>query len=526
MHLGFDEKILNILGTVARAFKASPVHLGKVISDNSVKEFDKLSEQLKKLETDKKRLLDSLEYEDEDTRRYESIEKRIETTDEKILDLSESYVNLTEGFDENMSLVASFLPGLQFCAPKNEAEIINTTRKRKDLTSDNIIISNYLMLTGKNFISDSSVIRPVNRNTLFALKQYCNRYSWIAPHPVPAVIPVARPGLNNVHNYYSVGSLKQPIEPLKKQDISKASHSPAAMLVVVDQESGEFHATHLHVDFISKKGYKKESPVILYDGLCFNDKGEVLNLDSKDKGIFETDDHAPYTHAGVLGAVKGLCSLHKPSVFVNGGDASDCSPVCHHDDNFPGRKENKRIRDMLLELQKLLNFQGSEPSIKTKILLDSNHGQWLTDYVNTNPELKGLLDWESVQRDYLQDWIVPIRRHGENKPFKFGDYTLRHGDREPYARGELIFEEGKYLCGHWHRHQAVRRSVSVGCGGQLSPGYTGNQINDWQNQVTTMTKYHEVTAIAPKMIIHNEDKKKSRFCYRDKIYECDFIELF
>ena len=84
MHLGFDEKILNILGTVARAFKASPVHLGKVISDNSVKEFDKLSKQLKKLETDKKRLLDSLEYEDEDTRRYESIEKRIETTDEKI----------------------------------------------------------------------------------------------------------------------------------------------------------------------------------------------------------------------------------------------------------------------------------------------------------------------------------------------------------------------------------------------------------------------------------------------------------
>jgi hypothetical protein len=136
-----------------------------------------------------------------------------------------------------------------------------------------------------------------------------------------------------------------------------------------------------------------------------------------------------------------------------------------------------------------------------------------------HPQLEGILDWPTVAVQHFPDWNIMLRQGEKSDPYKFGDYTIRHGDQESLQKAELIFENGKYICGHFHRFQSVRRMVTAGCGCELNPPYMKSKENDWQNQVTTLTSFNGVTAVAPKIVLHDKARYISRFLYRGDIVE-------
>lgn len=507
-HLGVSEDIVKIFSKIKTHFKAKVYHLGVVESEQESKDIRKAKV---KFEAATQRFNKLGENAKEDTR------DKLE--DEKY-EAGQNYKETKNAVTERIKSLVKIFNGITFVVPPKSRD---TVPKGDGITviEGEITLSKYLFMTGIQPVSDCSTLRPANRNTIMALKQYGQAYSWIVPHPVPVVIPYARLGLNNVHNYYTPGMLKHTGQPSKRQENYMASHAPAAILVILDDSNGEFHAVPLHIDYIEKKGYSRSKPVVLYDGLCFSTDG-IKEVDTKDRAMFETDDHEPEQHPGTIGAVRALNNLFKPYTFINGGDASTCQPISRHEKDLKGRTENLRIRDMLVGLQKLLKVQTDCPSIKERILIDSNHADWLTLFVDEIPQLKGLLDWTTVAAQWLPEWSVRLRDGECSPPYQFGDYTIRHGDQEPFNNAELMFPFGKYLCGHFHKYQAFRRSVSVGCGGSLNPLFMKNKINNWQNQITTMTRLMGITAIAPKIILHDPGKKASRVLYRGQILEIPY----
>lgn len=507
-HLGISDDILRIFGKVKEHFDASVYHLGIVESEQETKDIKKAQDRFNSATNRYHKLTDR------------SHEDTIDKLEGEMHEAGEHYEQIRNTVRNRLEVLVEAFDEVTFVVPPKRGETVPDI-KGATVIEGEVTLSKYLFMSGIQPVSDCSTLRPTNRNTIMALKQYGQAYSWIVPHPVPVVIPYARPGLNNVHNYYTPGILKHTEQPTKRQENYMASHSPAAILVVIDDANGEFHAVPLHVDYIEKKGYKRSKPVVLYDGLCFSADG-VKEVDTKDRAMFEADDHEPEQHPGTLGAVRALNNLFKPYTFINGGDASTCQPVSRHEKDLRGLTENLRIRDMLVGLQKLLKAQTDCPSIKERILIDSNHHDWLTLFVNEIPQLKGLLDWETVAATWLPEWHVRLRDGECSLPYQFGDYTIRHGDQEPFNNAELIFPFGKYLCGHFHKYQAFRRSVSVGCGGMLNPLFMKNKIHNWQNQLTTLTRMTGITAIAPKIILHDPPKKHSRVLYRDQILEIPY----
>jgi hypothetical protein len=509
-HLGINKSILGVFSQVAKYFNAQAMHLGSMVSEKEASALEKLTESAVKASDDLDNLSDG------------ATDAVIDRVQDKYNDTWRELKEFTDDIGSRVEDLTEAFEDVSFVVPKDSGYDIEEYFDNVVVYDNEKMLSKYIMVSGVQPVSDYSTIKPANRNAINALKHFGKNYSWIVPHPVPTVIPYAKPGLNNVHHYYSVGCLKNPEKPSSKKQMYQASHAPSAMLVVIDDSNGEFHANHLDVDFLEKKGYGKQKPIVLYDGLVFDENG-VKENELEDRAVFESDDHEPAHHSGVLGAMRGLVRLYQPKTFINGGDASNCCPVSRHELAIPGLMEGKRIKHMILGLRSLLDAQTNVEDekgnkiIENKILIDSNHHAWLTNFVELNPQLKGLLDWDSIQKEYFPDWVFLSRDNGYAQPYSFGDYTVRHGDQEAFAQAELIFD--KYLCGHWHRHQKFRRTVSVGAGCELDPRYTANKMTNWLNQITTLTRYKGITAVAPKIVLHDCARNYSRFCYRNEIYE-------
>jgi hypothetical protein len=504
IHRGASEDVLKIYQHIAEKTNAKVFHLGAILSDEEIKTFKKVTQQLASAER---------EFEvREDTMK----DATKEAMEEKISGLNEELERLANVERGRIGLLTGRFSDVTFVVPAGGS--LSRRVKGATILEQEAVISKYLLVSGIQPVTDRSTLRPTNRNSIMHLRQYGNQYSWIAPHPVPATIPFARPGLNNVHNYMTTGCLRHAEKPTSRNDAYKASFAPCAISVQVNPKDGTFHHQHLHIDYAEVRGYSKSQAMVLHDGECYTAEG-VKEVSSIDRAVFVTDDHEPNYHPGTLGALRGLNELFHPGTLINGGDASDGGPVNRHELNLPGKMEGRRVIDMINGLRKLLTAQCNVDSIKSRVLLDSNHADWLTDFVAANPNLNGLIDWDTIQKTRFPDWRFLLRREGQQEIYMFGDYTIRHGDRESLERAELMFRKGKYMCGHWHRFTGFRRTVSIGCGGQLAPDYTENQVNAWQNQIVSITRLLGITAIAPKIVLHDKKKATSQFSYRFQIYE-------
>lgn len=489
-HLGIDDQVLGVFAEAAKYYKAQPIHLGALCDDKSF-------------------------------RRHETMSKRLAVCESEVKSeqLQGAVDELEDAQDESLSKLVEALGHIQVVTTeKSHLPIRSATKKRLKLTYGGINLSRLLFLSPVQPSGDRSVMNQMPGVSIRPLKQVGR--NWIAPHPVPSVGAHPHPGLNQTYNYWTVGSLRAPEYPTHTRDQYQFSHMPAAIMLIVDTENGEFHAKHLHIDYRPSDG----APMILDDGLVFTNEG-WSEVGSSDRMMFITDAHAPHTHFGTLGAFRGVAQMFEPETVVDGGDAADFESANRHAKGMPGYTEGLRVVNDLQNLQHYLGAISLFPFVKRRVLIDSNHHDWLTLMVNENPALIGMLDWKTLARDWYQDWEVLLRGPGENVIYYFGDLMVRHGDQESLKGGEGLSPSGKYICGHHHWFMSWRRANQIGCAAKLGPAYTKNQVNRWQSQIATATKCEEITGTNPKIILHDKQKPVSRVAFRNTIYEIDHHKL-
>lgn len=529
-YLGVSEDIVRVFAQAASYYGAEVFHLGPTISEKEAKQYNKHKEKLASLKAHQAVMQNALDVATEDGDQKET--KRLENELDKILwkiaevDLLVSAVVSAER-ERIDSMVNNFGSITAITAPGDGSEVPDMfTRELSGVEGVTVIesgkaLSKYMYLSAVPPSSERTTAKPITKRSMDYLKQY-GKYSWVVAHPVPAVETMEKPGLNNAHKFYTVGSMRHLVSPRGHKQFFRGSHLPCAMMLLID-ENGEYHAKQMHIDYIPSSGGGR--PCVIDDGLVFL-SDRFFEVEESDKGCLFTDDHAPYTHPGTLGAGRYLNYLHRPAWLVNNGDAADFTSISPHTLEAPGERENLRLEDDIMALRKLFDAQDNVSSIKHRILIDSNHHEWVSRLVSANPWAKNTFDWHTLAKTRFPDWEVYIREAGDNKIFRFGDYIIRHGDKESIERGSRMSESGKYACGHHHRYYTFRRAMSIGCGSGLGPKFIGNQVTAWVSQITSMTKYKGIAALNPKIVLHDERRKVSRFAYRSEVWEVDFHEIF
>ena len=556
-HLGMSPNILKVFGNVAKYYNATAVHLGTLITEAERKEYRGKVSKVRTWQEDNESQSDNLIYkydksiqtiqkeidlllEDRKSfplkKRYKFTNKidklkikikqltqqredKLKTLDEKLEHETNIMSNLEKIQDGRIQKLKEHFPQLKFVI-NSECVFPSFFRiEGIDYEQYEWHISRHLHLGSIGANGEKVSSTPITTRALNFLRQ--KRKSWILPHPIPAAESFPREGLNQAFNYLTPGSLKDTEDPRKPNEFYRCTHEAAAVMVLIDDENEEFHARHLYIDYCRNDDSHRLSPMVTDDGLLFDVNG-VKKIPSRDKAVFIVDSHAPYTHPGVVAATRSLNALHQPATFISGGDESDFRSVCRHTKNVPAERENLRLKDDLEGMRELLNSYINVDCINTKIVLDSNHNEWLTQFVQENPALIGLCDWPNLAATTFKDWTVYLR-DGNDHTFWFGSLAIRHGDQEKGANnGAAIF--GNYLCGHWHRYRSYRRGMSVGPSCRLGLRYLGGTVTAWQSQVTVITKFKEQTSKSPKTVLHDEGRKISRFSYQNKIYEVDFYE--
>lgn len=508
-HLGVAEDIVKVFAQVAKFYKAEVYHLGATITEKEMKQLLRLDKKTHEIQA----RIQMAEYSE-----TKGAENRIEKLEYQLDDIKRDIKTLEQVERERVQTLVDHFGTVNFVTTENQHTNSLGTTKGVIILDEQVQLSKYMCLSALQPSGDRTVIRPVTTNAKSFFKRN-GKSSWVSAHPVPSIETTSKPGLNEAHKYYTVGALKHITAPTHSREFFQVAHMPCALLILMDIETEEYHAKQIHIDYTPTRSGAR--PIVLDDGLVFSTLG-YKEVGSNDKGTHSTDDHAPYHHRGTLASLRALNVLHKPAWLINGGDAADFTSVCRHTKEQPGARENLRLRDDLASLRHLLDAQANVKTIKHKILIDSNHHEWVSNFVEENPALKGAYDWQTLAEELFPDWEVFIRTSGNNRIFMFGDYIIRHGDQENLRQGENMSPWGKYMCGHHHSYNAFRRAVSTGCGCGLGPKYIQNRVTSWISQVTSLTKYKGVAAVNPKIVLHDEKEKVSRFAYRDKIYEVEY----
>jgi hypothetical protein len=326
-------------------------------------------------------------------------------------------------------------------------------------------------------------------------------------------------GVNCAYQFATTGSLIPPERCKRVSDIWKQILKPSFIFVGIDAKSEEFHCQRVRVKSHRDESLHRQVPHIAFDGLVFKgDLKKPIEAQSGDKACYITDIHAPHHAENVLLCFKELIKLHSPEVVLDGGDTADFASVSRHTEALPGARENLRLTDDLQAMWNVLDgFKKAAPSVKTVKVLDSNHAEWLTLFVQKNPALKGLLDWETLAKGFFKEFDLVVRK-GNVGAIWFGDLAIRHGDQENSLM-DAHLSYRNYVAGHFHAYQELGDAVRVGCAAKLDPGYLRGNNTAWQWHITTFTKFKGITDKHPRIVLSNKTGNRSTFMYRGHIYE-------
>ena len=558
-HQGMSVEVLRIIRNIASYYNAIPVHVGPLATNDEIRMYQRRLEKLvtwEKQEREKIELLSEntqneldilyaeietanqelkeLSYEDKEFAKIDKqiavmedkIEKLVEKENlchERMIGKKERYVkeikDLLDAQALRIKTLQKILPGIHFVCnsslmigDKNDRNIPDNKYHNK-----NWVINSNISITATPANGDKVSGSPVTKRTFRMLQK--SKMSHIVPHMTPQTKTFPRPGLNHAYNFITTGSLQFMEFPERITDTYKAVAAPSVILLTVDEKIDEFHPERIRIKKIG------DSLKALHDGLLFSNKS-VKELKNTDKAVFITDSHMPYTHLGVIASMRALNKLHQPSVFIDGGDTGDFESVSRHTEAHPGLREKLRLNNDLDGVKKLLHAYANKEEfdfIKERVLLDSNHHEWLTSFVDKNPALKGILDWKTLSKTKYSEWNLFIRDGGADKYYKFGDLCMKHGDKETTVSGFEIYNN--YLAGHSHTYDEFCDGIKIGPACSLGPKYLQNSANSWQNNICSITKSNNVTCKHPKIVLHSEDKMLSRFCYRGQIYEVKYYKF-
>lgn len=554
IHLGFDHDVLAALSNFATRNNCQVIHTGNLCTDDEYRMYENRQYKLKTWEKQELEKLkgyqaeleyaiddvnkayqyDEVEAIDKLVKRREVIKARLITYEYNTKETKEKAEKELQEIEEaeanRIKLLVSYFPNIDFVI-NDEQYLCDSYSYIEDgggfehveFIHERYPLGKYMTVFSIQANGSKISNAPLTERALYYLKTHGK--SAIVPHPIPVMESKEREGLNQAHNYYTTGCLYDPNatiqgRPKRPSQYYLSKYTPSAVFVLVDDESGEFHASRLFFERINCPVSKRQRAAILRDGEVYTGS-HYSEVHPKDIAVLSTDDHAPYQHNGVLASVDWLTHETMCETFINLGDCANWDSLNGHNINKPLLSEGLRFSDDLDCFLWLLKEQTRSPYLKNKVLIDSNHEYWIERFCQRNPAMVGTVDQSTLYSIYIPEWQTFVRGGPKEFTYKFGDLTLRHGDREGGVRdGHRKFDQ-KYVCGHWHGRQEYIKSASLGSGSTLDAPYLENRINKWQNTVATVTRHISgVVLYDVKIVLHSG--YKSRFAYRDKIIEVPF----
>lgn len=523
VHLGYDEELLKALSTYAEIYKAQVIHLGNICTDEEKRMYERRLHKLKTFENISRERESNLCRELKEAKEIEKRERlfnKIDTTvvedGQKRQQMEHEVTILLKAEMGRISKLREHFPNIKFVA--NDEQYLLVKHFGKSLVGSTMEISKHLLLQGLSANGPKVSSQPITDRAYNYLK--LKKKSVIMPHPSPALRSFHREGLNKAWNMYTTGCLFNPEDPKRPSEFHQAVHIPSGLMVLIDKENDEFHTRRLHFDAIRDNVAHRIRATILEDGRAFS-ASSVIEVGGKDMAIFSTDDHAPHEHMGVLAACRSLQKLSEAETFINGGDAANWDYACPHNKGKSLYQENVRADYDIMVFARILAAQSESPFIKDKVLIDANHEWWIERLVAENNYLKGTLDQKTIYANNLKGWTYHLRKKSGDYTYYFGDLAIRHGDKENgLASAARNFH--KYICGHVHAHDEHLRCATAGAGCGLGPNYLENNLTKWQNTISTITRLKGISAFDIKSVLHDEERKVSRFSWRDQIIEVPY----
>lgn len=205
------------------------------------------------------------------------------------------------------------------------------------------------------------------------------------------------------------------------------------------------------------------------------------------------DIHYPETDIPTWKAIKDFVRRNHVGLFVLGGDNLHCESVSHHTKGKPKfrtfgqmKRELDGFRRVILDpIEKLLP-KGCE-----KVWLTGNHEDWLSQMMEEQPQLAGLIDFPAYLGLKDRGWIV--RPQGGH--FKKGHLKWVHGDvfGGNHVQKALNTYVENIVYGHFHTGASGTKVLphskshkwqawATGCVGKLDSGYLKNRPTGWLHQ--------------------------------------------
>jgi len=214
-----------------------------------------------------------------------------------------------------------------------------------------------------------------------------------------------------------------------------------------------------------------------------------------EKWLVLSDLQVPYHDLRSLAAVEKYMAAHKWDGLIYIGDFLDFDCISSFNQGFPRRTEGKRLLNDFDVANKILDRH--QKIIKSRnrkakfVLLEGNHEDRVSRYLDQNPQLEGLVSVQKLLRlkERGIEW-VPSWSKGEvykvgKANFVHGLYTnMYHAKKMVDAFGTNIFY------GHTHDMMAVPRVVktkheihvgqSIGCLCEYDQAYMKGKPSNWQ----------------------------------------------
>jgi predicted phosphodiesterase len=191
----------------------------------------------------------------------------------------------------------------------------------------------------------------------------------------------------------------------------------------------------------------------------------------------------------------------RPNVVIMGGDGLDCGAASHWNSNKPRLTEGLRLEKDAEDYRAVLTGLAClDPKEKHYIM--GNHEDWVTQFVDANPAVEGLVSIEQMLHLEEDGWQV----HPQGSVINVGKLYFMHGDTvrsSTYPARYAVDTYGRSICfGHFHSPQSytkvsaldssdVHTGRSVGCLCRKDPGYGRGSPNRWAQGFLLFERAHD-----------------------------------
>lgn len=522
VHQGASKAVLDVLSTFASNLEAEVVHLGSLATEDEIKMYNRRLNKIRTWERQQEQAnkrIDALQEQAKSVLKDDSIINEKKAT--RLLTLMDAAEQSEKIATTNIAIINKEISQLRAAQDSRIAQLeeafdsVHFVSNREqhldgdDTYDSHLDIGRYLRLeschpTGMRVTGD-----PLSEVALLPLRKHSlgDKRSVVVPHPTSRLRSYATPGINNSFSYITTGCLHGKNAIHRPIDRHNAVNGPAAVLISVDQETGEFHAVRVLV-------MRNRSTRALM--ACVDDMAFTSNSLDHVKNVYtmSNDVHAPYhSEQALAGLLAAQSLLPNITAHIVDGDGGDLRPVCPHIANNLLEREGLRLNESLDSVENYLIQTGSRCPVW---FLLGNHEKWLDLFIQKNPQLQGTCDWETM----AAKWKIKVIRDNKATPaLTIADGTIRHGHQESVSAGAKLFEA--YVCGHGHRRDEIGRAyMAPAACNEEALEYVDGAITSAMCGFTVLAVFGNRLFVTPHITLWSKDRPGYvRFSFRGQIYE-------